>query len=46
MPRIEFPWKNDRGTTFVQTRVKWIESMANKKKKRERNNAKEENVEL
>jgi hypothetical protein len=33
VPKIDFPWIEDGKTSFVPTRVKWIESLASRKRK-------------
>jgi len=34
VPKIEVPWIQDGGVSFVATRVKWIESLGDKPKKK------------
>ena len=33
VPKIEYPWMKDMKPSFVPTRVKWIETIPNQKKK-------------
>ena len=33
--RIEYPWSSEGNINFIPTRIKWIESMSNKKGKNE-----------
>lgn len=45
MPKIDYPWIKNGEVSFIPTRVKWIESLANKQAKKRDVVEKEENNE-